>query len=403
VGRRIRPSRFPVRYSLFALSLLACTHPTSTPSLPPVPATPGTQLALYDDGSGHRYAAIDDRRWVDVAGNSLLVPVDPRAVLASLTIEAVAGGALRLEDCAREPLPAWPDSQEPQESAELSADAILAAAAAPDHFTPAVRCRAIGAPGRYLVRAFYVTTRPTYHAQHEISLGEKTATVTSRFTIETPRWGGRAEAVLYDGLPGGEKPPREVARAEIALDGSTAIVTIPGATVVPVLRRIFDGAVRPASVEPNDPAWGATSTPAVWVWLELPATHLAPGVIRVQLAPEHPGEEQYVDVPATSRVQTDQLLRLPLWIDDTLRGVRQRFADPRATARTAERVTASITNNGEHEAEVFVDEHVRPASRRKVDHAWPTRPSFTGEVLRTKLLVKPGKTERCGFTISYDE
>ena len=57
-----------------------------------------------------------------------------------------------------------------------------------------------------------------------------------------------------------------------------------------------------------------------------------------------------------------------------------------------------VGNIGETSRDVFVEEHLRPAQKRRVDHAWPKKPSAAGDVLRTKLAVKPGAIARTGYT-----
>ena len=378
-----------MRALALVVAIAACGHPAQRHAAAPIAA--GMQIALYDDGSGKSYAAVDDRRWIDVSGDHVILPLDPRAVFASLAIETLAGGDLRIEECTREALP-QPASADTADETPLIVT----------QFVPAVECRTHGAPGRYLVRMFYVTPRLAYRAQHEVILDGERANVSSRFTIDTPRWGGRAEVVLFDGVPGADEPPREVVRGEIALDGSSTTLSLPPQHVTPTLRRIYDGAIRLDGVADTDPGWGATSQSSVWVWIELPGVHLAPGPVRVQLSATDT-EVSYVDVPAIARVQNERVLRLPLWIDSTLRGLRQRLLDGRTNAPLAERVNVTLINSGDAPAEVFVDEHVRTMPHRRVEHAWPVRPTFTGEVLRTKLVVPPGKTARCGYTIAYDE
>ena len=75
-------------------------------------------------------------------------------------------------------------------------------------------------------------------------------------------------------------------------------------------------------------------------------------------------------------------------------------------ASITERYVFSVANLGETEREVFVEEPMRTASRRKLDRAWPKKPTVehtgTHNVLRTKLVVKPGRIERTGYSMAYD-
>ena len=57
---------------------------------------------------------------------------------------------------------------------------------------------------------------------------------------------------------------------------------------------------------------------------------------------------------------------------------------------------------GETEREVLVDEPMRTAARRKLDRAWPKKPTVDHNMLRVKLIVKPGRIERTGYTMTYD-
>src|SRR5205823_1149301 len=103
------------------------------------------------------------------------------------------------------------------------------------------------------------------------------ATVTTRFAVATPNWNVRADLVLYDGVPGGDRSPREVARGQATLDGATAVFVPPEREIPAQLRRIYDGAVRPLDLPATDAMWGRDSTAQVWMWLELPKLRLAPG------------------------------------------------------------------------------------------------------------------------------
>ena len=46
-------------------------------------------------------------------------------------------------------------------------------------------------------------------------------------------------------------------------------------------------------------------------------------------------------------------------------------------------------------------EEVR-ARHRKIERAWPQRPTATGDVLLEKLEVKPHAIARAGFTVTYE-
>lgn len=344
--------------ALAAIAVAAC-HPRAPapPLLPPA----GVSISIYDS-----FAVLDDRRWITTAGTTLeLDHIDPGAALASLTIES----DLHVGACRR--------------SATAPASGV-------------VRCDIIGAPGRHLVRVLYVSRALHYRALHDITVTGARATIASRFSIDTPAWGGRADLSLFDGDPGGDHVPREVARGTIALDGAIAELASPPRDVPATLTRIYDGAVLDDAL-PNDAAWGRESQTAVWVWLELEGVTLASGAVRV-----HTGDRDIVEAPDAGVIDDKGLLRLPLWADTDLHGSRQRSVDLGAGAGLAERVVLAVTNAGAVPREVWAVEHLRPARHHRIEHAWPSRPVVDGAVVRTKLVVKPGSVERTGYTIAYD-
>jgi hypothetical protein len=342
------------------LVLLAACHAAhvETPKLPA-----GTTISLYDT-----YAVIDDRREVDLHGGELVLDkIDPGASLASLAIES----DLVVGACHREP-PAG-----------------------------GVRCDVKGTPGRHLVRLVYVSAALHYRADHDVAVTVAGhAHVASRFAVDTPAWGGRAELILYDGAPGGDRVPREVARGVASLDGTTAVLAAAPLDVPATLTRVFDGALL-GDVPPTDAAWGKDSQPSVWVWLELQGLVLARGPMRVHV--ELPGEPVRDATVAAEARRTDHgTLRAPLWVDDALQGTRARFVDLGDGAALAERFAFGVANTGTAPREVWIEEHLRPARARRIERAWPTRPVVAGDVVKTRVVVKPGAVERTGFTIAYE-
>lgn len=370
--------------ALFALGT-ACRAPT-TPSNVKAPDA-GVSIALYASGEAS-YGVVDDRRWVDVAGTTMLLAnIDPGAELASLVIDT-GSPALRIGACSRERMPEHPRNDSP----------------AHDRFLPVVTCDVTATPGRYLVRLLYLTKALGYRAQHDVEVtGETHAQITSRFAITTPVWQTRAELVLYDGVPGGERAPREVGRGRVMLDGSTSVIAAPVQQVASQLRRVYEGAVV-TSGDSTELEWGRDSVQAIWVWLELAKVQIPPGPVHVHI--DLPGEGiRDLDVPHTSRKQddvTDAPLRLPLWVDESLRGSRVRITELDDGASISERYIFGVANTGETARDVWVEEPMRRASRRKVDRAWPKKPSADRDVLRTKLNVRPGRMERTGYTLTYD-
>ena len=278
--------------------------------------------------------------------------------------------------------------------------------AKPSHVDAVVRCTAEGVAGRHLVRILYVSTKLVYRVQHEVTVtSADRAQIATRFAIQTPSWDEHAEVIAYDGVPGGQRLPTEVARGAVALDGSIAILAAAPRDAAARVRRIFDGAVVTPTVDVQDAAWNSESSHAVWVWLEVPNEKLAPGPIRVHAAlPEEAVHD--VELPAGVRGDSDRddLLRLPLWADTQLTGMRQRFTDPSSDPDAnglAERLLLSVANLGETPREVWIEEHVRSSRRRKIERAWPKRPTAGGDIVREKVVIKPHAIERVGYTVEY--
>jgi hypothetical protein len=395
----------------------------SSPAAPPIAA--GLAIALYGTGDADTaYGVVDDRRWVELRGSELaLEHIDPGASLASLVIESAGGtGALRIERCSREALPelppvapkpapvakppAAPDGDEPPVT-QITATAP----ARPVRLAATVRCTVEGAPGRHLVRILYVSRTLAYRAQHEVALVEpERARLVTRFAFTTPAWNEHADVTIFDGMPGGERPPTELARGPVTLDGSIAILATPARELPARLRRIYDGAVATPEVDAADVAWNAESTHTVWVWLEIPHAPLAPGPVRAHV--ELAGEPiRDLELAPGLRGKADagdpDLLRLPLWADAALTGSRQRFSDPSfdpdaVNGALAERLLLSISNLGDVPREVWIEEHVRPSRHRKIERAWPKRPMSTGDVVREKIQLRPHAIERVGYTVTYE-
>jgi len=421
------------------LLLAACTARHST--APQKPAEAGISISLYSLGTPESsYGVVDDRRWVDLSGKQLVLEhIEPGASLASLVIEPLAGGSLAITRCIREALPEPPPKPTtpvakppPVPTVEigvpsddrravareillrrLRAEQIkkkLATVEAPPmtHVDATVVCTVDGTPGRHLVRILYVSTKLNYRALHELTVTTPgRAKLVTRFAIATPSWHEHADVIVYDGVPGGERPPSEVTRGAVALDGSIAILATPTRETAARVRRIYDGAVATPQVDVADAAWNSESTHGVWVWLELPHTTLAPGPVsaHVELPDELPHD---VELPAGVRGISDEddLLRLPLWVDTQLTGTRQRFTDPSTDPSAndtglAERLLLSVANQSDAPREVWVEEHVRRSRRRKLLRAWPKRPMASGDVVREKLVVKPHAIERVGYTVEY--
>ncbi|HEY5944769.1 MAG TPA: hypothetical protein VIV40_04730 [Kofleriaceae bacterium] len=413
------------RLAVVAIACAACGAHT-TPSNAKAPDA-GVSIALYDKAGGDGYGVVDDRRWIEITGKLMLLPnIDPGAELASLVIEPT-NPALHVGQCVRERMPDLPHKDPLDEYAEQQRQRRIELRRVPlprryrdqrppepapppkpapddDRFVPVVKCDVTAQPGRYLVHIVYVTKALGYRAQHDIDVrDDKQARVTSRFAITTPVWQTRAELVLFEGVPGGEHSPREVVRGQVTLDGSTSVLSVPTREVSSRLLRVYEGAVV-TTADTTDVMWGSNSVQAIWVWLELAKLRLAPGPVHVHL--DLPGEGiRDLDIPQQSRKQDDDPdapLRLPLWVDESLRGSRARILEYNDGASITERFMFSIANTGDTARDVVIEEPMRTATRRKLERAWPKKPTADHNVLRSQLGVKPGRIERTGYTMTYD-
>lgn len=408
IERRVRAHGVGASAALAVVAVFACARERRT--LPANLADAGVALAVYALADHAPYGVIDDRRWVEVVGPSLVLDhVDPRAALPSLVIEPLGGAALEIGACARDRIPglasATPDGERAATAVRGEGSSGPGAASDPTTpvFTPLLRCAVRGAPGRRLVRVLYVVPGLAYRASHDVVMtGPDGASVTSRFSLATPAWQQRAELTLYDGMPGTQQPPREIARGPAVLDGGIAVFAAPPRRVAAQLRWIYDGAVRRrGEVGPRDLRWQRESHPAVWVWLELQTPALAPGPVRAHV--QLPGEPiRDIDVPAPGRRALASALGLPLWVDDQLRGRRDRWSQSREDATLVDRFAVSIANLGASAREVWIEEALRPARRRTVGRVWPGAAAVVKTVLRMKLTVAPGKIERGGFEVEYE-
>jgi len=402
-----------MRAALALLAVAAChaPHPIEHIATP----APGITMAFYQ-AAGRSYTVVDDRRLVEIRGGMLLLDhIDPGAALPSLVIEPLGGGALVVGQCDRDheiqALPpedalarhaAWQERRRQRiAEGEVDGDAEPAPDGTVTVISPVVRCTASGAEGKQLVRVLYVSSSLAYRAQHDVTMtaGDR-ATIATRFAIATPSWGGRAEVVLFEGLPGGDKPAVELARGALTLDGSTSVLGAPPRETPARVRRVFDGATRTGVGDATDPTWGRDSVHAVWVWLELDGVALTPGPTHAHV--EIPGEGvRDVEVPSAGREDSAAGTRLPLWIDEQLRGIRNRIVSGSDGASLVDKFSISISNLGSEPREVWIEEKLRPAKRRTIKFGWPTKPVLGAEVARTKVVVVPGGTERVGYVIFY--
>ncbi len=410
--------------ALLVLAVAACTPHKPAVQRVAAPAE-GVSIMVYSSGTRSRFAdaptqaevafgVVDDRRFVEVTGSTITLDrIDPTAPLPSLVIEPIAARDLRVGACVRERID--PSAEALQRlavsgdrtvhapSVDESVPAQSADAGAPvGVLSPLVRCSVTGRPGRHLVRVLYVSPAIHYRTQHEIAVtAHGQATISTRFALATPNWGQRADIALFDGVPGGDEPPRELAHGTVVLDGGTALLSLPPRTIPATLRRVFDAAIRNREVSPTDVAWGQASSRAVWMWLELPDAKLPPGPVRVSVAiPGAPAREAIV--PAALRERRKTTLRLPLWVDDVVQGVRRHWVDRSDSASITDGFQLAVSNAGDTPAEVWIEEHLRPAKRREVTRSAPVAPTLSDGLARTRVVVPAQGTERVSFTIRYE-
>ncbi len=417
-------SRRAVRYdrrvsrSLALAVLVASATACRTPKPVEIAATPsaGISIALYQLGD-QSYSVVDDRRWVEVANGALVLDhLDPGATLPTLVLEPLSPSrsALVVGACSRDiaEVPEADDANDAKKKPLIDLDDLDEyPAPEPDDkpalakkplsiiATSSVRCAVKGPAGKHLVRVLYVSSTLSYRAQHDIAMtAAEHVMLTTRYAITTPSWGSKADVTLFDGMPGREQAPVEIARGQIVLDGSTAILATPTRAVDARLRRVYSGEMSNGSGD--DDAF-TDSVNAVWVWLELELPRLAPGPVRanVRLVDE---DEHVVDVPVGGREQGVRSLRLPLWIDPSLRGSKVRRRVGREGADMAEWFSVAVTNTGAQAREVWIEQKLQEGARRRlVTYGQPTKPTLGKERARSKVAVPPQQTARVAYTITY--
>lgn len=413
-----------VRYCLLVLAACSGSPRVREPAITPAQ---GIAIAIYSNGE-RAYGVVDDRREIEVAGDTVFLDrIDPAAALQSLVIEPLGAEPIRVRSCVRERVDdsaealaklAAARSERPRrvivvgdvhaaerfhfEDTKAMEPAILPP---PSVLSPIVRCRVDARRGKHFVRVLHVTSSLAFTSQHDVQLTvPDAAAVTTRFSIVTPPWqGARAAVTLFEGVPGDQTPPRELARASVVLDGSTAIVALPTRSIPARLRYVYDGIKLDDSddIKPSDIVWGRESRQQVWLWLELADAKLARGAVRAHVAlPDAPARD--VAIAAELRQNTADHARYPLWIDDDLLGTRRRIIERADGATITDRISLTIANRGTTAREVWIEERLRASKRRTIAQSWPARPQFSKDRARTKLVLAPGTTERLGFTIDYE-
>ena len=365
-----------MRRALPVLALAGCLH-AAHPAIAPVP---GVTIAIYSGKAP--YAIVDERRAAELDGAELMLDhVVPGAELASLWIAVLDDRGIAIDRCVRPTL----DVPRPGKRGPTT------------ETSPVVRCSVHGGHGRHLVRVVYIAPGFDATTEHAIAMTEPDhASVTSRFVIATPAWGERGDVVVYDG--DGEEP-RELARADVALDGASAVIAAPAHHVPAHLRRIYTGALPSPDLDATMDSWHAESTHDVWVWLELELAELAPGKLAVHI--ELPGEAPR-DVDVDHPIAAGDHLRVPLWTDPGLSGVRQRISSTSGDDRV-EQLSLAVANLGATPRDVWIEEQARPGKHRRLTGAVPAAPAVHGDVLRSMVTVPARAIEHVRYVVIYPD
>ena len=359
--------------ALPAVVLAGCLH-AAQPTIAP---TPGVTIAVYD---GHSpYTIVDERRPLELDGDELLLDhVLPGAELATLWISVLDDHRISIDACAR------PTFEVDAQHHQLT--------------SPMVHCRVRGGRGQHLVRVVYIAPGLDATTEHAIAMTDPDhAAIASRFAVAMPRWNEHAEVVMYTtGDDTGE--PRELARADVALDGGSAVIAIPVRQVAAHLRRIYTGALPSPDVDATADSWHADSTHDVWVWLELALAELAPGKLSVHV--ELPGEPVRDVVVEQAVAAGSEGLRIPLWTDPALSGVRQRVTS--GSDERADQLSLSVANLGATPREVWIEEQARPGTHRRLFGATPAPPTIHGDVLRSIVTVASRAIAHVRYVVMYE-
>jgi hypothetical protein len=191
-------------------------------------------------------------------------------------------------------------------------------------------------------------------------------------------------------------------RGTITLDGSTSILALPEREAPARLRRVYDGAVLAGDpVKPTDVMWGKESRTAVWVQLELDGVRLSRGPTHVHV--ELPGEApRDSDVPAEVPERLGEVLRIPLWIDHELFGMRRRTLDFASRAAISDRVELAVASSSDAPRDVWIEERLRPVRGRQIRLPLGAPPAIIGDIARVKVVIRPGATERLVYHVDYN-
>lgn len=386
------------------LVLAAC--PAKPPARDPValPAE-GTSIAIFVGRDATSVVAmIDDRRRIVVEHGAFeLDRIDPGAQLPSLVIEAIDGTPFALGSCMRErspntalealgpPRPPARQGQ-PRQGLPVLAAGVLA---------PKVTCRVTAAPGPHAIRVVQITPLAGFRTFHQVTYGGgATAKLTTKFVFTTPAWHEqRAEFAVFDGLPAGEQPPKQIARGSLVLDGTTTVLANPTVEVGARLRAVFDGAVRDPSVAPTEASWGRESRSVVSNVLELDRVELGAGQLDVHFEGVM---QRDASVALGDRERVGDQLRLILEPVPGLRASRRNFVDVslRRGKTIQQRITLSVTNDGLEPRALAIEEHLRPRLARVLADV-PSAMKLVGDTLRADVVIPPHETIELAFRVTY--
>lgn len=356
-----------MRAALVAISLAACRP---APRVVEHIATPpeGLTIALYEDGE-RRFSLVDDRRTLEVRGGELVLDqLAAGASLSSLVVEPASrdGQGLVVGACRRD--------------------------------ADVVRCAASGATGRTFVRILYVSDKLAFRSRHAIVVDGSHAKIDTQFEIELPAWGRRARLSLFDGIPGGARPPQLLGTLEQVLDGTTVMLHAPlreakarRITVFDPLRAVGDEDSREED---------ASSGKRAWEWAELVGVALPPGEIDILVdeASDHPVA---TELATSAAVEIAGNLRIPLRPDGLVRGRRERRGgtEGRTVLDTFE---FAVTNDDTRPRLVLVEEELRTSKQRSIASSSPRKPEIVDDIARVELDVPPSGTVRVRFVVSYE-
>ena len=411
------------------LALLAVVACTPKPVDGPVTVRDGLSVAVYTSlaGAGGGYAVVDDRRVLDVTGDSIVIErVAPGATLSSLIVEPLDTSALRIGECSREALvlpspaarvPAAENEvgveagsaayllpvREPQVGEEVtllgkrpSPASDPAPNLAPVVDSPVVRCAVVAGRGTHRVRILYVTPDVTFSAHHDIAMSApEAATITTRFALPTPDLDLRGEVTLYAGLPGGDETPVEVGRGEVTLDGSISLFGGPTRQVRARLRRMWRSV---DSSEAREDIYLAQQVRPVRVWLELEGTLQTGDVtLRVDL-PNEPAEPQVIAGPTIERGPT--VTRMPVRTDGDLISLHESRPLRARDEAARERFSISISNAGPVAREVVVLYALTKGKAHEVESSWPVAPTIERDTAKSKVQIEPNSVGRLRYVVS---